>query len=55
VELAIVLVIIALELGGVLKGQEMVAQAKIKNVISDFSGIFRRLLWLPGSLPGDAG
>jgi len=39
VELAIVLVIIALVLGGVLKGQEMVAQAKIKNVISDFSGV----------------
>ena len=39
VEFAIVLVIIGLVLGGVLKGQEMVAQAKIKNVISDFSGI----------------
>jgi hypothetical protein len=39
VELAIVLVIIGLVLGGVLKGQEMVAQAKVKHVISDFSGI----------------
>lgn len=39
VEFAIVLVIIGLVLGGVLKGQEMVTQAKIKNVISDFSGI----------------
>jgi len=39
VELAIVLVIIALVLGGVLKGQEMIIQSKIKNVISDFSGI----------------
>lgn len=33
------LVIIGLVLGGVLKGQELVAQAKIKNVIADFSGI----------------
>lgn len=39
VELAIVLVIVGLVLGGVLKGQEMVTQSKIKNVISDFSGI----------------
>jgi prepilin-type N-terminal cleavage/methylation domain-containing protein len=39
VELAIVLVIVALVLGGVLKGQEMVVQSKIKNIISDFSGI----------------
>jgi hypothetical protein len=39
VEFAIVLVIIGFILGGVLKGQEMVAQAKIKNIISDFSGI----------------
>src|SRR4051812_47695905 len=39
VEIAIVLVIIGLLLGGILKGQEMVTQAKIKNVISDFSGI----------------
>jgi prepilin-type N-terminal cleavage/methylation domain-containing protein len=39
VEVAIVLVVVGLVLGGVLKGQEMVAQSKIKNVISDFSGI----------------
>lgn len=39
VEIAIVLVIIGLLLGGILKGQEMIVQAKIKNVISDFSGI----------------
>ncbi len=39
VEIAIVLVIIGLLLGGILKGQEMITQAKIKNVISDFSGI----------------
>jgi prepilin-type N-terminal cleavage/methylation domain-containing protein len=39
VEIAIVLVIIGLLLGGILKGQEMITQAKIKNVIADFSGI----------------
>lgn len=38
IELAIVLVIIGLLLGGVLKGQELITQAKIKNVIADFSG-----------------
>lgn len=39
VEIAIVLVIIGLLLGGILKGQEMITQAKIKNVMSDYSGI----------------
>ena len=39
VEIAIVLVIIGLLLGGILKGQEMITQAKIKNVMADFSGI----------------
>jgi prepilin-type N-terminal cleavage/methylation domain-containing protein len=39
VEVAIVLVIIGLLLGGILKGQEMIMQARIKNVIADFSGI----------------
>lgn len=39
IELAIVLVIIGLLLGGVLKGQELITQAKIKNVIADFNGI----------------
>src|SRR5205807_8035348 len=39
VEIASVLVIIGLLLGGILKGQEMIIQAKIKNVIADFSGI----------------
>jgi hypothetical protein len=32
-------VIIGLLLGGILKGQEMITQAKIKNVVADFSGI----------------
>jgi prepilin-type N-terminal cleavage/methylation domain-containing protein len=39
VEIAIVLVIIGLLLGGILKGQEMITQARIKNVINDFNGI----------------
>ncbi len=39
VEIAIVLVIIGLLLGGILKGQEMITQARIKNMINDFNGI----------------
>lgn len=58
VEIAIVLVIIGLLLGGVLKGQEMIENGKIKNGINDMNGVtaaynsyidrFRRL-------PGDDG
>lgn len=36
IELAIVLVIIGLLLGGVLKGQELINSAKVKNMASDF-------------------
>jgi prepilin-type N-terminal cleavage/methylation domain-containing protein len=39
VEIAIVLVIIGLLLGGVLKGQELIENAKVKSVINDFNGI----------------
>ena len=39
VEIAIVLVVIGLLLGGILKGQEMVVQARVKNVIADFHGL----------------
>ncbi|MDP2783591.1 MAG: prepilin-type N-terminal cleavage/methylation domain-containing protein [Sulfurimicrobium sp.] len=39
IEIAIVLVIIGLILGGVLKGQELITQAKIRNVANDFNGI----------------
>jgi prepilin-type N-terminal cleavage/methylation domain-containing protein len=39
IEIAIVLVIIGLLLGGVLKGQELITQAKIKNVANDFNGL----------------
>jgi prepilin-type N-terminal cleavage/methylation domain-containing protein len=37
VEMAIVLVIIGLLLGGVLKGQELVVQARVKSIINDFN------------------
>jgi prepilin-type N-terminal cleavage/methylation domain-containing protein len=59
VEIAIVLVIIGLLLGGILKGQEMITQAKIKNVIADFSGVSAayhgyqdRYRAIPGDDPG---
>ncbi|MDN3575938.1 prepilin-type N-terminal cleavage/methylation domain-containing protein [Chitinimonas viridis] len=38
IEIAIVLVIIGLLLGGVLKGQEMIENGKIKNMINDLNG-----------------
>lgn len=39
VEIAIVLVIIGLLIGGVLKGQEIITNAKVKNLENDFNGI----------------
>ena len=39
VEIAIVLVIVALLLGGILKGQELITSAKIRNIAGDFSAI----------------
>lgn len=39
IELAIVLVIIGLLLGGVLKGQELINSAKVKNMSSDFRNV----------------
>ncbi len=39
VEIAIVLVIIGLLLGGVLKGQELINSAKVKNMATDFRNI----------------
>ncbi len=39
VEIAIVLVIIGLLLGGVLKGQEMIENGRIKAVVNDMNGI----------------
>jgi len=56
IEIAIVLVIIGILLGGVLKGQEMVENAKIKNLRNDFDGITAALFSYQdryGALPGD--
>ena len=39
IEIAIVLVIIGLLLGGVLKGQELINSAKVKNLASDFKNV----------------
>ena len=39
IELAIVLVIIGLLLGGVLRGQELINSAKVKNMANDFKNI----------------
>ena len=55
VEIAIVLVIIGLLLGGVLKGQEMIENARIKSVVGDMNGVsaaynsyFDRFRAIPG-------
>jgi prepilin-type N-terminal cleavage/methylation domain-containing protein len=56
VEIAIVLVIIGLLLGGILKGQEMITQAKIKNVMADMSGVSAAMYGYHDrykALPGD--
>jgi prepilin-type N-terminal cleavage/methylation domain-containing protein len=56
IELAIVLVIIGLLLGGVLKGQELINSAKVKNMAADFKNM---PLYIYGyqdkfkALPGD--
>lgn len=56
VEIAIVLVIIGLLLGGILKGQEMITQAKIKNLINDMNGLSAAMVSYQDryrALPGD--
>src|SRR3989441_6635675 len=62
VEIGIVMVITGLLLGGILKGQEMITQGKIKNVIADFSGVSAayhgyqdRYRAIPGDDPNAAG
>ena len=62
VEIAIVLVIVGLLIGGVLKGQEMITNAKLKRVESDNAGLLAalysyqdRYLQLPGDDGGAAG
>lgn len=56
VEIAIVLVIIGLLIGWVLKGQEMITNARISKVENDFKGISAAILSYQdryGVLPGD--
>lgn len=55
IETAIVLVIVTLLMGGVLRGQELVTQARIRDVMNDLSGVtaayqfyFDRYKALPG-------
>lgn len=58
VEIAIVMVIIGLLLGGVLKGQEVITNARIKNINNDYSGISAAIYSYQdrySSLPGDDG
>jgi len=58
VEIAIVLVIIGLLLGGVLKGQELIKNAKINSVVQDFEGIkaaYYAYVDRTGKIPGDTG
>lgn len=58
VEIAIVLVIIGLLLGGVLKGQELIENGRVKNAASDMNGIvaaYNSYLDRYRKLPGDDG
>ena len=56
IEIAIVLVIIGLLLGGVLKGQEMITNSKIKRTSNDYNGVAAAIysyLDRYNALPGD--
>jgi prepilin-type N-terminal cleavage/methylation domain-containing protein len=56
VELAIVLVIIGLIIGGILKGQELVASARLKSTLTDIDAIRAATATFQdkyGGLPGD--
>ena len=59
VELAVVLVIIGLLLGGILKGQELITSARVRNIADQNSGIqaayfgfVDRYRQVPGDMPG---
>lgn len=59
IEIAIVLVIIGLLLGGVLKGQELITSARVRNLIAQndgvkaaYFGFLDRYRGLPGDYPG---
>ena len=56
VEIAIALVVIGLLLGAIFKGEELITQARVKNVIADFSNVsvaFHGYYDRYGALPGD--
>jgi prepilin-type N-terminal cleavage/methylation domain-containing protein len=60
IEVALVLVIVGLGLGGVMRGQELISAARVRNVASQVDGVklaylgFRdRFRQLPGDLPAD--
>src|ERR1043165_7766802 len=56
IEIAIVLVIIGLLLGGVLKGQELITGARVRNLIQQQDGVkgaYFRFLDRFRALPGD--
>ena len=56
IEISIVLAIIGLLLGGVLKGQEMMTNARIKRMANDFNGISAAVFSYMdryGAMPGD--
>lgn len=58
VEIAIVLVIIGLLLGGVLKGQEMIENSKVKNAVNDMNGVsaaYNSYIDRYRRIPGDDG
>ncbi|SMB24236.1 conserved protein of unknown function [Sterolibacterium denitrificans] len=58
VEIAIVLVIIGLLLGGVLKGREMIENAKVKNAINEMNGVsaaYNSYIDRYRRIPGDDG
>ena len=61
-EIAIVTIIVGLLLGGIMRGQEMVVQARTKSLVADFTGVsaavqaYRdRYRYIPGDDAGAAG
>jgi len=56
VEMAIVLVIIGIVVGGILKGQQLITSAKIKNLEGNYNSLFKALQTYQdryNALPGD--
>ncbi|MEX2367719.1 MAG: prepilin-type N-terminal cleavage/methylation domain-containing protein, partial [Pseudohongiellaceae bacterium] len=58
IEIAIVLVIIGLLLGGVLQGQQLIENSRVKSATNDFNGVAAGAFSYQdryGRLPGDDG